>query len=165
MTRQDYIRGIEATKEALAGDPENPALHNTLGYYFYKIGEYGSAESEYNNAIMYNREFPLPYNNLGILSLLKKDYEQAEKYFSSAIGHNPQYAKAAYNLGVTYFRQKKYIKAVRYYLKAKDIDKEYVKEREDPEKRERELSKALAEDPDNEVLKKMIKRLNEKDDD
>ncbi len=163
MTKEDYLLEIDIVKAALEKDPESAELHNTLGFYYYKIEDDENAESEYLDAITYDEEFAVPFNNLGILSLKKKQYKVAEKYFNNALKRNPKYAKAVYNLGVTYFRQKKYIKAVKYYYKAKDVDKEYVKEREDKKKGRAELEKALKEDPDNDVLQYLVKKANEEE--
>jgi tetratricopeptide (TPR) repeat protein len=163
MTKQDYLNEIVTVKELLKEEPGNPMLHNTLGFYLFKIGEHSNAEEEYINAIKYDEGYSIPYNNLGVLSLIKKDYVKAEEYFTDAIDLNPKYAKAVYNLGVTYFRQKRYIKAIRYYFKAKKVDKEYVAERKDTKKSERELMKALEEDPDNKVLQYLLKKANEEE--
>jgi tetratricopeptide (TPR) repeat protein len=165
MSREDYLKEIDTVKELLNQAPMNSVLHNALGYYLFKIGEHDSAKEEYKNAIKYDKGYSVPYNNLGVIALIKEDYKDAEEYFANAIECNPEYAKAVYNLGVTYFRQKKYIKAVKYYLKAKKVDKEYVKEREDIKKGEKELKQALKDDPDNKVLKYLLKKSNEKKND
>jgi len=162
MTAEEYKKEVVVIQGLLKEAPENPKLHNTLGFYLYKIGEYDDAKKEYADAIKYDNTFPVPYNNLGIIALIENDYEAAESYFSDAIDLNPKYAKAVYNLGVTYFRQKRYMKAVEYYLKAKDVDEDYVKEREDMEKGDAELREALKKDPDNKVLKYLLEKSNEK---
>ena len=141
-------------------DPQNPRLQNSLGFCYYRIADYDSAEQHYVRALALDPTYSVAYNNLGVTYLKKDKSEISKHYFEKAIRYDAHNVKAMYNLGVVYFKKGDYFKALRCYLKAKKMDSAYVKERGDNEKAKKEVEEALKKDPENKTLKKVSSQLN-----
>jgi len=137
----------------------NPVSMNNTAYNLLQNGEIKKAEKEFTKLIIIYPDFVTAYNNLGIVYLKLKKYKLAEKMFSHAIKVNNRYSKAYYNLATTYFREKKYTKSIEILKKLYKIDKEYLKKRFKKQKAIKEIKEKLKEDPDNKVLIKSLKLL------
>jgi len=141
-------------------DPQNPRLQNSLGFCYYRMGDYDSAEQHYVRALALDPTYSVAYNNLGVTYLKNDKSDISKHYFEKAIRYDAHNVKAMYNLGVAYFKKGDYFKALRCYLKAKKMDIAYVKERGDNEKAKKEVEEALKKDPENKTLKKVSSQLN-----
>ena len=141
-------------------DPQNPRLQNSLGFCYYRMGDYDSAEQHYVRALALDPTYSVAYNNLGVTYLKNDKSDISKHYFEKAIRYDAHNVKAMYNLGVAYFKKGDYFKSLRCYLKAKKMDVAYVKERGDNEKAKKEVEEALNKDPENKTLKKVSSQLN-----
>ena len=148
--------GIKRYANLVRRYPHNSSYHNALGYYHYKTGNFGEAESHYLKAIELDGSYAIAHNNLGVLYLHQKDLEQAETHFREAVKLNPGYVKAQYNLAIALYRQRRYTEAAKAYLKAREQDSDYVNGRDDPEKMKQALVEATKDSKTKRKLKRMM---------
>jgi tetratricopeptide (TPR) repeat protein len=125
--------------------------------------DYEMAEKHYTEALILDPTYSTAYNNLGVVYLKRGQYDVSKRYFEKALEYNSHNVKAVYNLGVTHFREGNYLRAFRYYLASKRMDAEYVQERGDRGKMEKEVNEALKKDPESLLLRKVSSRLNNDD--
>jgi len=152
---------LVAYQMLVSANPQDSRLQNSLGFCYYRMGDYDMAEEHYVRALNLSPDYSTVYNNLGVLYLKKEQHEISKNYFEKALHYNTGNVKAMYNLGVAHFRNGDYFKALRCYLKAKKMNGVYVKERSDPEKMRKEVDEALKKDPQNQVLEKVSAHLND----
>ena len=99
-------------------DPQNSRLQNSLGFCYYRVEDYDTAEKHYTKALTLDPTYSTAHNNLGVIYLKKGQYDVSKQYFDKALKYNPNNVKAMYNLGVTQFKKGNYFKALRCYFKA-----------------------------------------------
>ena len=105
-TQRQYSLAINAYKRALKLDPNCAAIYHSLGFAYYKEGEFDLARDALQQAIELN---PLNANYHYLLGQLLEDWtelkgawEQAICEFTRAIKLNPSYIEAWYNRGLLY---------------------------------------------------------------
>ncbi len=152
---------LAAYQMLVSANPQDSRLQNSLGFCYYRMGDYDMAEEHYVKALNLSPDYSTAYNNLGVLYLQKEQHEISKNYFEKALHYNADNVKAMDNLGVAHFRKGDYFKALRCYLKAKKMDGVYVKDRSDTEKMRKEVDEALKKDPQNKVLEKVSAHLND----
>jgi tetratricopeptide (TPR) repeat protein len=151
----------EAAKDKLLLEkkPDDPVILNRLGFNLYRLGFIDEAFNLFKQSIKIDPNIAVPYNNLGIIYLQRKEFNEAEINFKQAFKLDPKYSKPLYNLAVTYFHEKKYWLALKTYVKTKNMDGNYVKERDNKDKIKKEVNEQLKEDPDNGLLRTVAKEL------
>lgn len=152
---------LVAYQMRVSANPQDSRLQNSLGFCYYRMGDYDMAEEHYVRALNLSPDYSTAYNNLGVIYLKKEQHEISKNYFEKALQYNTGNVKAMYNLGVAYFREGDYFKALRCYLKAKRMNAGYVKKRGDTEKVREEVDEALKKYPQNKVLEKVSAHLND----
>lgn len=95
---KDPQEGIRLYRRAIHLDPKCDEAMGNLGRVYFKLGEFGAAESWWRRAIETNPRAADSHYNLGYLWLLKRDYRAAITHFEMAIGAEPNFANAYYNL-------------------------------------------------------------------
>jgi len=156
-----YEEQLVAYRILVNDNPQDSRLQNSLGFCYYRMGNFDKAEKHYIKALMLDPTYSTAYNNLGVIYLKKGEYDLSQQYFDNALKYNPYNVKAMYNMGVTHFRKGDYFKALRCYLKAKKMDEDYVEKRGDKEKVRKEVNEALKKHPGNHILKKVSSHLSE----
>ncbi|RLB80795.1 MAG: hypothetical protein DRH17_10990 [Deltaproteobacteria bacterium] len=131
FSSRHYQKKISCLLKQLQNDPGNGKICNTIGFYFYKMGNHQMAIQYYLKAIDLAPRYPLSYNNLGVIYLRADQYKRAKHYFHKAVELDPHYIKAVCNLGVTCFKMKNYSGAMKWYKIAQGIDLEYVNKRKE----------------------------------
>jgi Flp pilus assembly protein TadD len=154
-------QGIERYKKLVQANPQKAPYWNALGYYYLKSGDFREAENNFLKAIELDGTYPIPHNNLGVVYLKQGLSGQAEKEFRQAIRLNPHYCKAQYNLAVALFHQKRYMDAGKAYLKAREIDSDYVEQRNTREKMEKKIEKALENVDEDDQSTQELKRMRQ----
>jgi Flp pilus assembly protein TadD len=154
-------RGIERYRKLVQANPQKAPYWNALGYYYLKSGDLGEAENNFLRAIELDGTYPIPHNNLGVVYLKQGLSGQAEKEFRQAIRLDPHYCKAQYNLAVALFHQKRYMDAGKAYLKAREIDSDYVEHRNNREKMEEKIEKALEKVDEDDQSTQELKRMRQ----
>jgi len=87
---------------ALKKNQKNAKIWNKLGVMALRSREYPSAQTDFMQAIKYDKHFAEAVNNLGVLYYFKKDYVHAELQYKKAIQLSDT-ASFHSNLGALYF--------------------------------------------------------------
>lgn len=105
-----YFRS--ALKNALYLTPEK--AYSTMGYAYYKKGDYINAENSLKEALIRNPVFPLAMYYLGLVYIKLEKYEPAITVLKKAIGIVPAYYDAHWELAKIYLRLTKKSKALKH---------------------------------------------------
>ena len=104
--QRQYSLAINAYKRALEFDPDCAAVHHSLGFAYYKDGEFDLAQEALQKAIELN---PQNANYHYVLGQLLEDWteldgawEKAIQEFTRATELDPSYIEAWYNRGLLY---------------------------------------------------------------
>ena len=105
-TQRQYSLAINAYKRALELDPDCAAVYHSLGFAYYKEGEFDLARDALQKAIELN---PLNANYHYVFGQLLEDWTELEGAWDRAIGEftrtielNPSHIEAWYNRGLLY---------------------------------------------------------------
>ena len=109
---------ITAYRIRIAGDPENPGLHNNLGNQYVLENRMAEALREFRTAAKLDRESPVPWNNIDTTYKKLGRLSAAAGAFKKALRVDERYALGWYNLGTVYDESGKYDEAIEHYLKA-----------------------------------------------
>ena len=104
--QRQYSLAINAYKRALEFDPDCAAIHHSLGFAYYKEGEFDLARDALQKAIELN---PLNANYHYVFGQLIEDWKELEgawekaiREFTRTIELDPSYIEAWYNRGLLY---------------------------------------------------------------
>ena len=104
--QRQYSLAINAYKRALEFDPDCAAVHHSLGFAYYKEGEFDLAQESLQTAIELNPQNANYHYVLGQLledwTELEGAWEQAIHEFTRAIELDSSYIEAWYNRGLLY---------------------------------------------------------------
>ena len=104
--QRQYSLAINAYKRALEFDPDCAAVYHSLGFAYYKEGEFDLAQEALQKAIELNPQNANYHYVLGQLledwTELEGAWEKASQEFTSAIELDPSYIEAWYNRGLLY---------------------------------------------------------------
>jgi signal transduction histidine kinase len=104
--QRQYSLAINAYKRALEFDPNCAAVHHSLGFAYYKEGEFDLAQEALQKAIELNPQNANYHYVWGQLledwTELEGAWEKAIHEFTRAIELNPSYIEAWYNRGLLY---------------------------------------------------------------
>ena len=105
-SQRQYSLAINAYKRALEFDPDCAAVHHSLGFAYYKEGEFDLAQEALQKAIELNPQNANYHYVWGQLledwTELEGTWEKAIHEFTRAIELNPSYIEAWYNRGLLY---------------------------------------------------------------
>lgn len=87
-------------------------IHNNLGIAYDRIGRYGEAIEELNEALRLNPEYVEVHNNLAVTYDKMGKHDEALGHLNEALRLNPAYAEAHSNLGNLYARTARYEEAM-----------------------------------------------------
>jgi len=98
----NYIKAIEAYKQAIRIDPNDAGAYNNLGLAYNSLGLYKDVIEAYKQAIRIDPDLVEPYNNLGRAYANLGLYKDAIEAFKQAIRIDPDRANSHFFLGLTY---------------------------------------------------------------
>ncbi len=104
--------------------------YTSMGYAYYKKGDYLKAESSLRESLIRNPVFPLAMYTLGLVYTQLEKYEYAIKEFKKAIGIVPDYYEAHWELGKIYLLIGKKGKASKHFEVVADEDENIERRRE-----------------------------------
>ncbi len=85
-TKGEYLdKALEHLEKALAIQPRNGYFLDSMGWIYYKKGDYPRALSEIKKAMIYTQPDPVLYNHLGDIYYSLKDYIQAQKAWKTSL--------------------------------------------------------------------------------
>jgi predicted O-linked N-acetylglucosamine transferase (SPINDLY family) len=113
--RQDLPKALQAYRQALALEPDDPSGWNNVGATLQALGEWDEAIAAYQQAIARAPEQAAFHNNLGLLYAEVGRYAEAVVAHERAIQLQPDYWEAIYNQGNAYQRLGDYTAAVERY--------------------------------------------------
>ena len=96
-------------------DPENPRLHNLLGWVLMQSHKFSDAEVVYKRAIALDGTLLISYANLGELYLRQGKLERAIKEFETILAKNPGELSVLMTLGLLYEGKKDFAEATARY--------------------------------------------------
>ncbi len=95
---EDPEEGIRLYRRAIHIDPSCDEAMANLGRVYFRLKEFGAAETWWKRAVQTNPRAADAHYNLGYLYLVKGDYRGAITHFEMAIGAEPDFANAYFNL-------------------------------------------------------------------
>ena len=105
----------ERVERQLTMDPENPRLHNLLGWVLMQSHKFFDAEVVYKRAIALDGTLLISYANLGELYLRQGKLERAIKEFETILAKNPGELSVLMTLGLLYEGKKDFAEATARY--------------------------------------------------
>ncbi len=115
-------KAIDAFKEVLEIDSEEPEAHYNLGNAYADKEMFDDAIAMYKNAVEYNPEFVDAYLNLSMLYLDIDLIDEAISLCKHAVKNNPNDAFLCFHLGEAYAMNLQYKEAITEYNKAMTIN-------------------------------------------
>jgi tetratricopeptide (TPR) repeat protein len=117
-------RASEASKTALALDPDMLETHRARGYVLWKTGNFAEAIEEYKAALAINDKIANLHLALGhnYRSLPEPDYSLAVQEFLQAYALNPKDPSAVYQISRTYYTIGDFSQSVQYAAQAVQAD-------------------------------------------
>jgi len=120
----DLNRAMDEFNRALALDPDNVNVHNSLGVCYGVLGAYEKAIKIFRTAADLAPHDLMPVYNIGLAHLLIGDKEAALESFLAAVEKDPQVFEPAFQAGRVYFENGKSKKARSYLEKAATLNAE-----------------------------------------
>jgi len=93
---------MEAYKQAVRINPDDPGAHYNLGISYFKISRYDEAVEAYKQAITIKPDYAQAYYELARSYIELERFDEAIEACKQAIHIKPDYAQAYYSLGVSY---------------------------------------------------------------
>jgi len=114
----NYMKAIEAYKQAIRIDPNDATAYHNLGLSYNKLGLYEDAIEAYKQAIRIDPNYATAYSYLGNAYNNLGLYKDAIEAHKQAIRIDPNDAAAYNNLGNAYANLKRYKDAIEAYKQA-----------------------------------------------
>ena len=111
-------RAMAEFKRALALDPENVNVHNSLGVCYGILGAYEKAAKIFKTAAGIAPDEVMPVYNIGLANLMIGDKETALESFLAAVDKDPAVFEPTFQVGRVYFENGKNKKARAFLEKA-----------------------------------------------
>jgi S1-C subfamily serine protease/Tfp pilus assembly protein PilF len=118
----NYIKAIEAFKQAIRIDPNNASAYGNLGKIYSSLGLDKDAIEACKQAIRIDPDHVDAYYGLGLTYYSLGLYKDAIEAFKQAIRINPDDADPHFSLGISYFRIGAKSSALNEYKILKDLD-------------------------------------------
>lgn len=93
------LEAVRLIRQAIAHDPENPAMHNNLGNVFVELGRPDLAVKAFEMAIVLEPRYVDARNNLGVCLRLLGQPAEAETVYREAVALDPRHRESWDNLG------------------------------------------------------------------
>ncbi len=121
-----YEEAVEAYKEAILKEPEEPIYQNNLGICYTKLEKYDQAMEAFLAMLKIRPGSYSANRSLGELYGLQKKYAEALPFFAKASEVSPDDPNAFYNLGACLINTQDYDRAAGAFLKAKELQPDYA---------------------------------------
>lgn len=109
---RDWSDNVTLYTKTLAASPDSYHIRNNLGTVYWRQGNVGAAEREWQQALRLAPRNAIILNNLGLVRSKQERYPEAVEYFQRAMRLKPLYTDPHLNLGVAYTEMGQFEKAV-----------------------------------------------------
>jgi protein O-mannosyl-transferase len=168
--QKEYDKAIEAYQKAVDIKPDLHEAWYNMGNVYREQKEYDKAIALYQKAADIKPDLHEAWYNMGNAYREQKEYDKAITAFQKAVDIKPDKQEAWNNMGSMHYRQKAYDKAITAFQKAVEIkpDKHEAwynmgityEHKADTTNARRCYAKAHRLNPNNEIYKKAVERLN-----
>ena len=115
---------IEAYKEAIRIEPDDPDFYYNLGVSYIRLGNHNEAIKAFKQTVRIKPDDAKAILNLGYSYSELNRNKEAIKVYKEVIRIKPDFIEAHYNLGEAYLKAKKKKKAIEQYEILKNLDSE-----------------------------------------
>ena len=88
---------VEAFREMVAADPQEPIAHMDLGTALLQLGDVNGALAKYRESLRLSPGNPRLHYNLGLVYTLQKSYLKALEHYQNAVELDPEFENAHFN--------------------------------------------------------------------
>jgi tetratricopeptide (TPR) repeat protein len=113
---------VEASRHALAADPQFAGAHNNLGYALLLQGRIGEAKRHFQAAIELDPAMDLAWSNLGLAAAIQGEWPSAMACLRRAEQLNPQSGEVQARIGDVYLAHGAAGDALRQFRRALELD-------------------------------------------
>jgi len=100
-------------KQGLAGDPQMPEAHYTLGMIYKEQGRLSESVDQFRQAVKSDPHYSEAYSGMGVAQLSQGDLAGAQQSFKQAVADNSGNSTGHYGLGRVYLQQGRYDDAIK----------------------------------------------------
>ncbi|MFC1682955.1 tetratricopeptide repeat protein [Candidatus Zixiibacteriota bacterium] len=119
---QAYQCGMDAYREAIAIDPQNPLAHNMLGYCCVGAGKLEEAVSAFHQLVEVAPDDPNSYDSLAEGYYELGDTTRAMQYYQQALAVDSTFSNSYFMLGTIYQGQDQRAEAIAHFEKYLELD-------------------------------------------
>ena len=124
--REQTMRQIAVTKQALIADPTNPALYLELGNFHRKTGELALASEQYRQALLLVPDSPAIHRTLGAILEQRGRFQDALDHYTRALELQPDSAETHTTLGRLLSEQGRLSEAIHHLSEALRIRPDFL---------------------------------------
>ena len=118
---KDWMSPLKLYSNDVKLEPRSVLLHNNLGVYYFRKGQYVLAKKNFENAILQspNKRYGVALNNLGVIYEIENNMVLAQRFYIDSIEAN-YYYKAYINLIRLYVKNKDHNQAIKLIKNARE---------------------------------------------
>jgi protein O-GlcNAc transferase len=126
LKKNHPVNALPILQKAVALNPEDAGLHNTLGNALADLAQFDNAMASYRNALQISPDYADAHNNLGSTLEQLGRLDEAAASFRHALQINPESAEAVSNLGNILQKLGHFDDAVNCYRQALQLNPNYA---------------------------------------
>ena len=117
-----FADAVEAFRNMVAADPEEPIAHMDLGTALLQLGDVSGAFDKYQESLRLSSGNPRLHYNLGLVYTLRKAYPKALEHYRNAVVLDPGFENAHFNAANLLMRLGNMEQAGRHYRKVNELN-------------------------------------------
>ncbi|MCY3756607.1 MAG: tetratricopeptide repeat protein [Acidobacteria bacterium] len=117
-----FVDAVEAFREMVAADPQEPIAHMDLGTALLQLGDVNGALSKYRESLRLSPGNPRLHYNLGLVYTLQKAYPKALEHYRNAVELDPGFENAHFNAANLLMRLGKMAQAGEHYGRVNELN-------------------------------------------
>ena len=117
-----FAEAVEAFRQMVAADPEEPIAHMDLGTALLQLGDVGGALDRYRESLRLSPGNPRLHYNLGLVYTLQKAYPKALEHYRNAVELDPGFENAHFNAANLLMRLGKMTQAGQHYARVNELN-------------------------------------------
>lgn len=117
-----FADAVEAFREMVAADPQEPIAHMDLGTALLQLGDVDGALAKYRESLRLSPGNPRLHYNLGLVYTLQKAYPKALEHYRNAVELDPGFENAHFNAANLLMRLGNMAQAGRHYGRVNELN-------------------------------------------